>query len=288
MPAACAGSSPRPWPATAALRRCSPTTARCSPAGSAPIPARCCSTASAASTGSPTGAPRSVARPPPARSNASTRPCGPSCSPATASTPSPMPSRSWTPGLTTTTPNAPTKPSPCKSQFNASSRRPPRRHSGPRRPSPPAAHRRSDRGHPPGVGQRPHRVCYQQVSAGRHLAGQLVTVRLHPPCSRSSSPANSSVPSPPTTKEVIQLRAHQPHQPRRPTTNQRTVNHHPEPNPKHQPELDKNILRSRLGPRAQGDDRAVREVALSAQGVNVAVGTWAEIPAAHGFPCACR
>jgi hypothetical protein len=23
-------------------------------------------------------------------------------------------------------------------------------------------------------------VCYQQVSAGRHLAGQVVTVRLHP------------------------------------------------------------------------------------------------------------
>jgi hypothetical protein len=33
-------------------------------------------------------------------------------------------------------------------------------------------------------------VCYQQVSAGRHLAGQVVTVRLHPPCSRCSSPAS--------------------------------------------------------------------------------------------------
>ena len=47
------------------------------------------------------------------------------------------------------------------------------------------------------------------------------------------------------------------------------------------------ILRSRLGPRAQGDDRAVREVALSAQG-ECRRGHRAEIPAAHGFPCACR
>ncbi len=54
-------------------------TARCSPAGSAPIPVRCCSTVSAANRASPTGSPGSAARPPPARSNASTRPSGPSC-----------------------------------------------------------------------------------------------------------------------------------------------------------------------------------------------------------------
>jgi transposase len=119
--------SPRPWPATAAPRKSSPTTARSSAAALALIPARCCSTASAASKGSPTGAPGSAARPPPARSNASTRPCGPSCSPAAASTPSTTPNRSWMPGLTTTTPSAPTRPSPWPSRPDASSRRPPRR-----------------------------------------------------------------------------------------------------------------------------------------------------------------
>src|SRR4029453_10567555 len=54
--------------------------------------------ASAASKGSPTGSPASAARPPPARSNSSTRPCEPSCSPAAASTPSPRPSSCWMPG----------------------------------------------------------------------------------------------------------------------------------------------------------------------------------------------
>ena len=68
-----------PWTAMAALRSCSPTTARSSPAASAPTRPRSCSTASAANMGSPTGLPGSAARPPPARSNASTRPCEPSC-----------------------------------------------------------------------------------------------------------------------------------------------------------------------------------------------------------------
>jgi hypothetical protein len=44
-----------------------------------PTQARCCSTASAANKGSPTGSPASAARPPPARSNGSTRPSGLSC-----------------------------------------------------------------------------------------------------------------------------------------------------------------------------------------------------------------
>jgi transposase len=44
-----------------------------------PHPVRCCSTASAASKGSPTCSPGFVPPPPPARSNASTRPCEPSC-----------------------------------------------------------------------------------------------------------------------------------------------------------------------------------------------------------------
>ena len=55
------------------------------------------------------------------------------------------------------------------------------RHAGPgptlparyRGPAVPARHRGPHRDHPTGVGQRP-------VSAGRHLAGQVVTVRLHP------------------------------------------------------------------------------------------------------------
>ena len=44
-----------------------------------PHPARCCSTASAANKGSPTSSPGSAVPPPPARSNGSTRPSGPSC-----------------------------------------------------------------------------------------------------------------------------------------------------------------------------------------------------------------
>jgi hypothetical protein len=60
-------------------------------------------------------------------------------------------------------------------------------------------------------------VCYQQVSAGRHLAGQIVTVRLHPSVLQVffagqliRTVARHS------TKEVVQLRAHRPHQPKRP------------------------------------------------------------------------
>jgi transposase len=44
-----------------------------------PTRPRCCSTATAANRGSPTASPGSAARPPPASSNASTRPSGPSC-----------------------------------------------------------------------------------------------------------------------------------------------------------------------------------------------------------------
>jgi transposase InsO family protein len=64
-------------------------------------------------------------------------------------------------------------------------------------------------------------VCYQQVSAGRHLAGQVVTVRLHPTVLQVFF-AGQLVRTIPrrSTKEVVQLRAHRPHQPkRRPTTN---------------------------------------------------------------------
>jgi transposase InsO family protein len=63
-------------------------------------------------------------------------------------------------------------------------------------------------------------VCYQQVSAGRHLAGQVVTVQLHPTVLQVFFAGQLIRTVPRTsTKEVIQLRAHQPHQPRRPTTN---------------------------------------------------------------------
>ena len=64
-------------------------------------------------------------------------------------------------------------------------------------------------------------VCYQQVSAGRHLAGQVVTVRLHPSVLQvfCAGQLIRTVPRR-STKEVVQLRAHRPHRPKRqPTTN---------------------------------------------------------------------
>jgi transposase InsO family protein len=59
-------------------------------------------------------------------------------------------------------------------------------------------------------------VCYQQVSAGRHLAGQVVTVRLHPTVLQVffAGQLIRTVPRR-STKEVVQLRAHRPHQPKR-------------------------------------------------------------------------
>ena len=63
-------------------------------------------------------------------------------------------------------------------------------------------------------------VCYQQVSAGRHLAGQIVTVRLHPTVLQVFFAGQLIRTVPRTsTKEVVQLRAHRPHKPKqRPTT----------------------------------------------------------------------
>jgi len=63
-------------------------------------------------------------------------------------------------------------------------------------------------------------VCYQQVSAGRHLAGQVVTVRLHPSVLQVffAGQLIRTVPRR-STKEVVQLRAHRPHQPKQPNTN---------------------------------------------------------------------
>jgi len=64
-------------------------------------------------------------------------------------------------------------------------------------------------------------VCYQQVSAGRHLAGQVVTVQLHPSVLQVffAGQLIRTVPRR-SPKEVVQLRAHRPHQPKpRPTTN---------------------------------------------------------------------
>jgi hypothetical protein len=76
-------------------------------------------------------------------------------------------------------------------------------------------------------------VCYQQVSAGRHLAGQVVTVRLHPTVLQVFFAGQLIRTVPRTnTKEVVLLRAHRPHQPKRPKTNYEDGNHHPEPNPK--------------------------------------------------------
>jgi transposase InsO family protein len=62
-------------------------------------------------------------------------------------------------------------------------------------------------------------VCYQQVSAGRHLAGQVVTVRVHPTTLQVFFAGQLIRTVPRTsTKEVVQLRAHRPHRPKRPTT----------------------------------------------------------------------
>jgi transposase InsO family protein len=63
-------------------------------------------------------------------------------------------------------------------------------------------------------------VCYQQVSAGRHLAGQVVTVRLHPTLLQIffAGQLLRTVPRH-STKEVVQLRAHRPHRPKQPKTN---------------------------------------------------------------------
>ena len=63
-------------------------------------------------------------------------------------------------------------------------------------------------------------ICYQQVSAGRHLAGQVVTVRLHPTVLQVffAGQLIRTVPRR-STKEVVQLRAHRPHRPKRPKTN---------------------------------------------------------------------
>jgi transposase InsO family protein len=63
-------------------------------------------------------------------------------------------------------------------------------------------------------------ICYQQVSAGRHLAGQIVTIRLHPTVLQVyfAGQLIRTVPRR-STKEVVQLRAHRPHRPKRPTTN---------------------------------------------------------------------
>lgn len=61
-------------------------------------------------------------------------------------------------------------------------------------------------------------VCYQQVSAGRHLAGQVVTVRLHPTVLQVYFAGQLIRTVPRTsTKEVVQLQAHRPK--RQPTTN---------------------------------------------------------------------
>jgi hypothetical protein len=63
-------------------------------------------------------------------------------------------------------------------------------------------------------------VCYQQISAGRNLAGQIVTVRLHPSILQVFFAGQLIRTVPRTsTKEVVRLRAHRPHRSKRPKTN---------------------------------------------------------------------
>jgi hypothetical protein len=82
-------------------------------------------------------------------------------------------------------------------------------------------------------------VCYQQVSAGWHLAGQIVTVRLQPTLLQVFF-AGQLVRTVPrrSTKEVVQLRAHRPTGRHNVLTAREastiTRNH----SRKHQPELD--------------------------------------------------
>jgi hypothetical protein len=131
-------------------------TARCSLAASAPTQPRCCSTASAATAASPTGSPASAARPPPARSNASTRPCGRAAHRPPLRLPRPRPAGAGRLGGRRQHPASPPgdrhgrpgQPLPGPDH---------RGNPGSSRPDRPAAHRGSDRGHPPSVGQRPHR-----------------------------------------------------------------------------------------------------------------------------------
>jgi hypothetical protein len=82
-------------------------------------------------------------------------------------------------------------------------------------------------------------VCYQQVSAGRHLAGQVVTVRVHPSILQVFF-AGQLIRTLPrrSTKEVVQLRAHQPHKPRRPTPTYAVSTITRNQTRKHQPVLD--------------------------------------------------
>jgi hypothetical protein len=102
--------------------RSSPTMDASSPAASAsPARPRCCSTGSAARTPSPTGSPGSAVRPPPARSSASTRPCGSSCWPPCHRSPAwRWPRRSSTSGSPPTTASALIRRWVCALRPNAS------------------------------------------------------------------------------------------------------------------------------------------------------------------------
>jgi hypothetical protein len=86
-------------------------------------------------------------------------------------------------------------------------------------------------------------VCYQQVSAGRPLAGQVVTVRLHPACCRSSSPASSSAPCPaPAPRRSSNSAPTDPTSPNddpQPTRDVSTITRNQ--TRKHQPELDTSV-----------------------------------------------
>jgi hypothetical protein len=87
-------------------------------------------------------------------------------------------------------------------------------------------------------------VCYQQVSAGRHLAGQVVTVRLHPSIMQVffAGQLIRTVPRR-SAKEVVQIRAHRPtsRDDPRPPRELSTITRNQ--TGKHQPELDRSRKR---------------------------------------------
>ena len=190
--------------------------ARCSLAGLAPIPARSCSTVSAASKGSPTGSPGSAAPPTTGkierfhktlRAELLTGRRFDSLHQAQ------QVLDAWVADYNTRRPHQAIAMGVPAQRFQA-----PTAAATPipvpAVPLPPARHGRPYRDHPPVSASGLIGVCYQQVSAGRHLAGEVVTVRLHPSVLQVFS-AGQLVRTVPrrSTKEVVQLRAHRPHKP---------------------------------------------------------------------------
>jgi hypothetical protein len=146
----------------------------------------------------------------------------------------------WSP---TTTSTGPTRPSPWPSQPNAPATDRPDG-PGPSRPGPPAAHRGPDRDHPAGVGQRPHRGLLP-AGLSRPAPHRPSRHRPAPPQHHAGvlrRPAIRTVPRR-SAKEVVQIRAHRPtsRDDPRPPRELSTITRNQ--TGKHQPELDRSRKR---------------------------------------------